>query len=131
MKGRPDSRRVTRERTGRWSEHIAAAYLVINGYRILARRYRSPVGEIDIIAKRGRRIAFIEVKYRATRAEADAALTRKQASRVARAAANWIGRNPRFAEMDQTFDAIMVLPWTWPILVRDAYQPVGTDGPTW
>jgi putative endonuclease len=124
----PDPERVEREARGRWSEVIAAAFLIAHGYRILARRERTPYGEIDLIARRGRRIAFIEVKYRRTRDAAYAALTPQQAQRVARAADHWISKRPVYAEYEQTFDAVLVLPRAWPQLVRDAYQPVGTSG---
>ena len=124
----PDPDRVKREGRGRLSEHVAAAYLMLHGYRILARRHRTPFGEIDIIARRGRRMAFVEVKYRRTRAEAEAALKPQQADRVARAAGHWISRYPAYAEYEHGFDAVFVLPWARPILVADAYQPVGTSG---
>ena len=101
---------------------------MLHGYRIVARRHRTPFGEIDIIARRGNRIAFVEVKYRRTRDAGEAALTPQQAHRVQQAAAHWLARYPALAEHEQGFDAIIVLPWTWPILMRDAYQPVGTSG---
>ena len=124
----PDPDRVKREGRGRLSEHAAAAYLVLHGYRILERRHRTPYGEIDIIARRGRRIAFVEVKYRRTREEAEAAFRPEQAQRVARAAGHWISRYPAYAEYEQGFDAVFVMPWSRPLLVPDAYQPVGTSG---
>ena len=128
---KPDPERVAREGRGRWAELIAATFLMLRGYRILARRHRTPYGEIDIIARRGTRIAFVEVKYRQSRAEAEAALRPKQARRVAQAAAYWIGQKPSYTDFEQGFDAVFVLPRKWPILVRDAYQPVGTSGRMW
>ena len=127
----PDPERVAREGRGRWAEHIAAALLMLHGHRILARRHRTPYGEIDIVARRGRRVVFVEVKHRRSRELADAALSTRQARRVAKAAAHWIKRNPAYAEYAQGFDAVFVLPRAWPILVRDAYQPVGTSGRMW
>ena len=127
----PDPERVAREGRGRWAEFVAAAYLMLHGYRILARRHRTPYGEIDIIARRGKRIAFVEVKHRQSRAQAEAALRSKQARRVAQAAAHWIAQRPAFAEHDRGFDAVFILPRAWPVLVRDAYQPVGTSGRMW
>ena len=126
-----DPERVARESRGRFAEHIAALLLVLHGHRILGRRHRTPYGEIDIIARRGKRIAFVEVKHRRSRAEAEAALRARQARRVADAAAHWIKQRPGYAEYEQGFDAVFVLPRAWPILVRDAYQPVGTSGPMW
>lgn len=124
----PDAERVRRESWGRWSEHVAAAWLALHGYRVLARRHRTPYGEIDLIARRGKRIAFVEVKYRRNRAAAEAALRAKQAARVHRAAAHWIARFPAYDHYEQGFDAVFVMPWTRPIIIRDAYQPVGTSG---
>ena len=62
------------ERRGRLAEWLAAGALMLKGYRLLARRQRGPFGEIDLIAVRGNRIAFIEVKQRRSGAEAAAAL---------------------------------------------------------
>ena len=130
MSRRPkDPDRVARENSGRWAEHVAAAFLLLHGYRILARRQRTPHGEIDIVARRRRRIVFVEVKYRRTMAEAEEALRPKQARRVARAAAYWMARHLAYEDDEQGFDAIVVRPWAWPRWIRDAYEPVGTSGP--
>ena len=130
-RGAPDPERVAREGRGRSAEHVAAVFLMLHGHRILARRHRTPYGEIDIVARRGKRIVFVEVKHRQTREEAEAALRTKQARRVAQAAAHWIKQHPAYAEFEQGFDAVFVLPLMWPILVRDAYQPAGTSGRMW
>ena len=114
--------RIGRYRRGRTSEHIAAALLIAKGYRILARRHRTPSGEIDLIAKRGRRLAFVEVKARANRAEAEAALKAGQTQRMRRAADFWLSRHPRYDDFSIGFDAVFVLPWRWPIHVPDALQ---------
>ena len=89
----PSPDRIARYRRGRLSEWVAAAALLARGYRILGRRVRTPYGEIDLIAVRGRRLAFVEVKRRATRLEAEAALTPRQAGRIARAAEFWVSRH--------------------------------------
>ena len=75
--------RIGRYRRGRMSEWLAAGVLLAKGYRILGRRVRTPYGEIDLIAARGSRLAFVEVKRRATRLEAEAAITPRQAGRIA------------------------------------------------
>lgn len=126
----PDPQRVAREGRGRWAETMAAVFLMVRGHRILARRHRTPFGEIDIIARRGKRIAFVEVKHRQTMAAAEDALRARQAVRVARAAAHWIGQRPAYADYEQGFDAVFIVTGAWPVLVRDAYQPVGTSGRT-
>ena len=101
---------------------------MILGHRILARRHRTPFGEIDIIAKRGNRIAFVEVKYRSNTASTADALSSRQAERIARAAAHWIGAHPALRDHEQGFDALLVAPWQRPRLIKDALQPVGTYG---
>jgi putative endonuclease len=119
---RPDADRLARYRRGRFSEVIAAALLLAKGYRILARRCRTPYGEIDLIAVRGRRLAFVEVKRRATREEAEAALTGYQANRIVQAADYWIGRHPRYRDHDRGLDAVLVVPRRLPVHLPDALQ---------
>lgn len=119
--------RVGRYRRGHLSEWMAAAMLLAKGYRILARRFRTPVGEIDLVAVRGRRIAFVEVKRRATRDDAEAAVTRRQASRIARAAEYWVGRHPAFREHEQGLDVILVVPRRLPMHLPDALQGARRD----
>ena len=114
--------RIGRYRRGRMSEWIAAAALLARGYRILGRRVRTPYGEIDLIAVRGRRIAFVEVKRRATRLEAEAAITPRQVGRIARAAEFWVSRNAAYREHEQGLDAVLVTPGRLPIHVADALQ---------
>jgi putative endonuclease len=124
----PDTRhlekaeRLQRYRRGRLSELMAAAVLLAKGYRILARRCRTPYGEIDLIAVRAKRLAFVEVKRRATRLEAEAALTQYQARRIARAAEYWVSRNPRYRDHDRGLDAILVVPRRLPVHLPDALQ---------
>ena len=120
-----DSARRRRETTGRMAEFAAAAALMAKGYRILARRVRTPQGEIDLIAVRGRRIAFIEVKQRASLAEAEDSLRPTQVARIQRSAEHWIARNRFYRDYDIGLDAILVVPWTWPAHRPDALQ----DGP--
>jgi putative endonuclease len=118
--GRAD--RLGRYRRGRFSELAAAAALLAKGYRILERRCRTPYGEIDLIAVRAKRIAFIEVKRRTTTLEAEAALTQYQARRIARAAEYWVSRNPRYCDHDRGLDAILVVPHRLPTHLPDALQ---------
>jgi putative endonuclease len=118
----PSADRLARYRRGRFSELLAAVSLLAKGYRILERRCRTPYGEIDIIAVRGRRLAFVEVKRRPTRAEAEAALTPYQARRIVRAADYWVSRNARFRNHDRGLDAILVVPRRLPAYLPDALQ---------
>lgn len=88
--------------------------LRLKGYRIIARRVVTPVGEIDIVALRGGRLAFIEVKMRASRAAAEASVSENQRRRVHRAALAWLARHPAYQEKELGFDLVFVLPWRWP-----------------
>jgi putative endonuclease len=115
--------RLARYRRGRLSELVAAALLMAKGYRILERRCRTPCGEIDLVAVRGRRLAFVEVKARPTRAEA--ALGDHQAHRIAEAADYWVSRHPRCRDHDRGLDAVLVVPWRWPVHLGDALQVEG------
>lgn len=106
--------RLRRLKRGFAAEAMAAMLLMAKGYRILARRHRTPYGEIDIIAVRGKRLAFVEVKRRATTVEAEAALTPGQARRIGDAAEHWVAARPRYREHDMGLDAVLVVPGKWP-----------------
>jgi len=80
------------------------------GYRILAKRFRTPHGEIDLIAKRRNLVAFVEVKARATLDEAAFAVTPRQQSRIIDAAQGWLIAHPEHAELELRFDAILIAP---------------------
>jgi putative endonuclease len=112
--------RRARHRRGRLSEILAAAFLMGKGYRILARRQRTPLGEIDLIAVRGERLAFVEVKQRATREEAEAAVSPRQRDRVRRAAGYWLGRHPRYQSHELGFDVIFFIGRRWPRHLENA-----------
>jgi putative endonuclease len=105
---------------GHWAELIAAALLLAKGYRILARRHVTPYGEVDIIASRRDRIAFIEVKRRPTLADAEAALTPAQGDRIARAADYWLSRHPSYLDRQIGLDAILVTARGWPRHIPNA-----------
>lgn len=123
LRSSPDPRRVTADRLGRWAEWRCVWRLRLAGYRVLARRLRTPAGEVDIIAKRGRLVAFVEVKARANVTDAAFALTEPQWQRIARAAEMYIGRRPALADCAIRFDAMLVTPRGWPRHVVDAWRP--------
>jgi putative endonuclease len=106
------SRRAA-ERGGRRAERLAAWWLRLKGWRILAIRARTPVGEIDIVARRGRTLAFVEVKARATRAGAALALDDWRLRRVARAAEALAPRYARDGDIVR-IDALFMVPRRWP-----------------
>jgi putative endonuclease len=88
--------------------------LLAKGYLILGRRVRTRAGEIDIVAVRGKRLAFVEVKRRASSEAAEAAITLRQAARIRRAADHWLAHRPRYHEHDLCFDLILLVPGRLP-----------------
>ena len=106
--------RVAAFRTGLSAETRAAAWLMAKGYRILARRFRTPYGEIDIVARRRNLLAFIEVKARATLDDAAYAVTPRQQARIINAAQAWLQvwliQHPEHADFEQRFDALLIAP---------------------
>lgn len=105
---------------GRWGEMAATALLVAKGYRILACRHVTPHGEVDIIAARWDRIAFVEVKRRATLSDGEAALTPVQGDRIARAADDWLAKHPRYLNRQIGLDAVLVTGRGWPRHIPNA-----------
>ena len=121
--GKPEGgRRSIAEGFGRRAEMLAAWYLRLKGYRILAQRVRTPVGEIDLVARRGRTTAFVEVKARSGRTPLETALGQVNTARLARAAALYVARHPDLAATDLRFDVILLAPFTWPRHVMNAFQ---------
>ena len=116
VSGEVAGRRRRAYRRGTNAEMLAAWLLRAKGYRILARRYRNRAGEIDLIARRGRHFAFVEVKAR--RDVPGELLSPRQARRIARAAAGWLaklgerGRLP--PDYSASFDLIVIAPWRLP-----------------
>jgi len=109
-------------RRGRAAEWLCLWSLRCRGYRILARRYRVPVGEIDLIARRGRVVAAIEVKARPDYEAASAAVLARQRRRIARAFEHFLALHPELARLDARFDVMMVVPRRWPRHLRDAWR---------
>ena len=96
------------ERRGRWAEWAAAALLILKGYAVLAHRHKTPRGEIDLIARRGNILAFVEVKARADAETALFALTPALQKRVQAAAGLFLARRPDLAGFDIRYDAVTV-----------------------
>ncbi len=95
---------------GRRAETIAALWLMLKGWRILERNHGGKGGEIDLIAKRGRVVAFVEVKARATLAEAQGAITPAKQTLIHRRIALWRAHNPWSERCTLRFDAVFVTP---------------------
>jgi putative endonuclease len=110
-------RRQDAERRGRRAETIAAFYLMLKGFRIVLKRYKVKGGEIDLIAKRGRLVIFVEVKARATRDEALLAIDSEKQRRFETAARSFVRRYP--GERRYRADALLILPRRWPVHVAE------------
>ena len=102
--------RVAAFKAGLSAETRAAALLMAKGYRILAKRFRTPHGEIDLVAKRRNLLAFVEVKARATLDDAAFAVTPRQQARIINAAQAWLAAHPEHAEFELRFDAVLIAP---------------------
>ena len=120
--GAPRLQRQIAFRTGISAESRAAAFLLAKGYRIMARRWKSPVGEIDIVARRRRLLVFVEVKARATLDDAAEAVTVRQRRRIAAAAEAWLAAHPDNSIQDFRFDAMLVAPGRMPRHIPAAFE---------
>ena len=109
------------EQRGRTAETIACWYLRLHGWRILARRARVPGGEVDVIARRGRMVAFVEVKARADAESAAFALDDWRLRRVVVAAERLAPRYMRDGD-DVRIDAIFIVPFRWPRHLANIWQ---------
>jgi putative endonuclease len=121
-KRKPQPERQAAFRVGISAESRATAFLVAKGFRILARRWRSPLGEIDIVARRRQLLVFVEVKARPTLDEAAESVQVRQRQRIAAAAEIWLGANPDESIRDIRFDAILVAPGKIPRHIPAAFE---------
>ena len=106
---------------GLWAEFFAAVYFCLKGYRPLSCRFKTPVGEIDLIAKRGNTLVFIEVKMRQNAAAAGEAINAKNQSRVRRAAELYLQRYPEYNNCVMRFDALLLAPYVMPQHIKNAF----------
>ncbi len=109
-------------RTGISAESRAAALLIAKGFRILARRYRTAVGEIDIVARRRKLLVFVEVKARDKFDDAAWSVTDRQRARIIAAAEAWLAANPNNGFDDMRFDAVLVAPGRIPRHIPAAFD---------
>jgi putative endonuclease len=109
-------------RTGLSAESRAALLLVAKGFRILARRWKSPVGEIDIVARRRGLLVFVEVKARDNLEDAAWSVTDRQRARIVAAAEAWLARYPDPRVRDIRFDAMLVAPRRVPRHIPAAFD---------
>jgi len=110
------------ERRGHWAERLGLWHLRLRGYRVLARRFRVPSGEIDLIVRRRGVIAAIEVKARADFATAGEAVSERQRRRIARALEHFLVFHPELSRLVLRFDVMLVAPGRWPRHIADAWR---------
>ena len=109
------------ERRGRRSEWLAALWLMLKGYRNLSLRYRTPAGEIDIIARKGSLVAFIEVKTRSSERAAVDAVSGMAHRRIRSAADIWLSRQRNPSALSLRFDIMAMMPGRFPRHLPDAF----------
>jgi putative endonuclease len=114
-----DTQNSTRKRQrshkrGAFAEQLVALWSMLKGHRILARRWSSHAGEIDLIAVRANHLVFIEVKQRETFEAAEASITPQQRQREYDAANIWLARRPKYHQHEIRFDLVFVAPYAWP-----------------
>lgn len=114
--------------TGRAAEWVAAAWLMLHGWRIVGFRMRTREGEVDLLARRGRVLAVVEVKRRATLAEAVEAVGPVQQARLAAVAAR-LAAQPVHAGLSVRLDIVALAPGRLPRHIADALSPPATGAP--
>ncbi len=115
-------KRQEAERQGRKGEGFAAVWLRLHGWKVVARRVKTPRGEIDLVVRRGRTVAFIEVKWRATEAERDLSIDDYRLRRVAAAVEAVAHRFLRAGDSPR-IDVLLLAPGRWPRHIVNAWQP--------
>ena len=118
----PRPERIAAFGLGISAESRAAAYLVAKGFRILSRRWKSPLGELDIVARRRKLLIFVEVKARATLEAAAESIDARTQRRIAAAAEAWLATYPQHNVIDMRFDAMLVAPGKIPRHIQGAFE---------
>jgi putative endonuclease len=116
------SARLDAERQGRRGEALAALFLQAQLYRIVERRFKCPVGEIDLVAERFGTTVFVEVKARGRAEGAGEALEQVNQQRIVRAAEYYLSRHPKLAATSLRFDVIFLAPKSWPRHLKNAFM---------
>lgn len=107
--------------TGLLAEFKAKSYLRYQGFNILSERFKTPVGEIDLIAKKGNLLVFVEVKHRKTTEAAAEAIHARNQLRVRNAAELYLQKYPEYNQCEMRFDALVMAPGAWPQHIPDAF----------
>jgi putative endonuclease len=104
------------------AEFLARLFLRLTGWQVLASSYAAHGGEIDVIARRGALIIFVEVKARQSRDAALLAIDGRKIARLSKAARHWLARHPTAQTYALRGDAILMVPWRWPERVEGAFE---------
>ena len=115
---------MTPYQKGRWAEKRAIVILRLKGYKILAERFKTPMGEIDLIAAKNKRLVLVEVKNRTSRCEALGAISVLQQQRIVQATKAYLSKYPRWLAGEIRFDVIAFWPWRWCHL-KNAWNETG------
>jgi putative endonuclease len=118
----PRPERMAAFRLGVSAESRAALFLIAKAYRIVARRWKTPFGEIDIVARRRNDLVFFEVKARDTLEDAAEAVTQRNKQRIVAAAELWLAHHPQDAQRAIRFDVILMLPGKLPRHIVNAFD---------
>jgi putative endonuclease len=121
-KAAPRPERVKAFQRGLSAESRAAMLLIAKAYRILARRWKTPFGEIDIVARRRHSLVFVEVKARDSVDAAAEAVTERTKERIIRAAELWLAHRPEYGDAEIRFDVILVAPGKIPRHIVNAFD---------
>ena len=116
------AKRQKAERRGHRAETIAAWWLRLQGFSIQDKRYKTPLGEIDLVARRGNLILFVEVKARASHRAALDSVGYRARQRIEKSARLWLAQQSDFARLSWRFDVIAISPWTLPHHYRDVWS---------
>jgi putative endonuclease len=122
LKPAPRPERLAAFRLGISAESRAALLLIAKAYRIVARRWKTPFGEIDIVARRRRDLVFVEVKAREQFDDAAEAVTERSRQRIVAAAEMWLAHRPQDAQCAIRFDVILVVPGKMPRHIVNAFD---------
>lgn len=114
--------RLRAESFGRRGEELAALYLRSKLYRVLAKRFKTPVGEIDLVVESFGTLVFVEVKTRQRRGDELDALLHVNRRRLLQAARYYMTRHPGRADLPMRFDVIFLAPFSWPRHVKNAFD---------
>lgn len=122
MNARGAQKRRRAYRKGHRGEWLAALALTLKGYRVVARRFRTPLGEVDLIARRGNVVAIVEVKARPTLEQAMEAVGTTAQRRIDAAADLWLARQRDHGYLSRRYDLVAVLPRRWPVHVENIFS---------